>query len=251
MCLNVAGLAPSAAALLPFLPPFALAGPTVAALARPPAIRSAAAPAAAGISSPARSFGVSPLRKPTPPRFMKLAGVTGLRFIVSCGCAHASVGVISPSLSMPGGAGGGIERSTGLGVSLGTPSAFVVLPRCPRALLRSSGVELALFEVRPARFGAALLVLAGAGTRIAGACVERRLVARPSPVCPLGEGPRLPDAPCPPGISVAPCACGAPPCVAPNQGLVIGEMSRSKLSTGAAEAKTRFAGAEFHMCGGS
>ena len=105
-----------------------------------------------------REGGARLLLMPSRPRFIMLAGVTG----VSCGLKFGEGGCPLLSLSCEtfevfevedeeggvelggtGGAGGGIERSTGEGVSPGTSPA--VLPFRER-VERSSGVELVDLE---------------------------------------------------------------------------------------------------------
>ena len=260
MFLKGPGLAPSTVPFLPALLLPALAGPTVAALVR---VLVAPFPSDSVIPLEYPSLaildGVRPLRTPMPPKFMMLAGVTGVRLADIGGADPASSGVISASPGVVGGAGGGIDKSTGLGVSSGTSRTAaviaVVLPLRERVLPRKRGVELALFDVRVGRLDGPLLptdAFPDADIRIAEACVERFRLGLSTPSSAPGDAVRLPEAFWPPAANAACALVGAPgcPCVAPNHGLVSGEMSKSRSLTGGAVLNTRFAGAEFHMCGG-
>lgn len=97
---------------------------------------------------------------PSPPRFIILAGVTG---VVICPVALADGKIVTGAFTEEddalvsgwgrdaGGPGGGIDRSTGDGVSPGTSTLAVFL--CPPARdERISGVEDADFVPRRARF---------------------------------------------------------------------------------------------------
>lgn len=258
--MNVAELAASAVLFLLALLLPALAGPTIAALAR---VLDAPFPSARVIppENPSLAIldGVRPLLTPIPPRFMMLAGVTGVRLADIGGVGPASAGVISVSPEAEGGAGGGIDKSTGLGVSFGTSRTgeviAVVLPLRERVFPRKSGVELALFDVRTGRLDGPLLpadAFPDADIRIAEGCVERFRLGLSAPSSPPGDAVRFPEAFWPPAGNAACAPVCAPGCpwVAPNHGLVSGEMSKSRSLTGGAVLNTRFAGAEFHMCGG-
>lgn len=107
------------------------------------------------------AMGDKPLLRPSRPRFMILAGVTG----VSCKSGRGDIGMLLLSdddgIWFEGGAGGGIERSTGEGVS---PSATVLFFR--ERVDRMSGVEVVDLEARVDFF----MIGAGFDARIAGDC---------------------------------------------------------------------------------
>jgi hypothetical protein len=113
---------------------------------------------------------------PSRPRFMMLAGVTG----VSCGRVAGDGGTAAAESA--GGAGGGIDRSTGEGVSPG----MLMLPLRAR-VERIRGVELA--DLVP-RVDAALLGM-GTVARMAGLCFlrEGRCVSPVARSSSLDEAP--------------------------------------------------------------
>ena len=176
-----------------------------------------------------REGGARLLLMPSRPRFIMLAGVTG----VSCGCGcdcglkfgeggwllwwlwlwlscevfEAEDEDEDVGLGGTGGAGGGIERSTGEGVSPGTSPA--VLPFRER-VERRRGVELV--DLEPLK---TFLFRVGFVGRIAGDCCFFREGCIPLSSS-LDEAWRLLEELC------TDCWC------APSQGLVRGEMSKSR-----------------------
>ena len=103
--------------------------------------------------------GASPLFMPSPPRFIMLAGVTGVICPAALPDDEIATGAFTeedgPLISGwgrdAGGPGGGIDKSTGDGVSPGTSTLALFL--CPPARdERSSGVEDADFVPRRTRF---------------------------------------------------------------------------------------------------
>lgn len=86
---------------------------------------------------------------PNRPRFMMLAGVTGVMRVSSCeGTVELPTGVGKGGEEfVPGGAGGGIDRSTGEGESF----SAIVLFRLPLTE-RKSGVDVADLAFRAAFF---------------------------------------------------------------------------------------------------
>lgn len=203
------------------------------------ALGALALPAAADLAL-LEDAGVNPLFIPRRPRFMILAGVTGVN------CIPLLVLPLSPEVAKllllllllllmllllsgepddEGGAGGGMLKSTGDGVSPGTSTPpAAMLPLLERVDL-NSGVEfvdrdpLGIFRA-----------MAGAVGRIAGDCLLREGFSSP-----LEEAVRLRAL-----EEVEAVGCWF---AAPSQGLVSGETSKSK-SEGAAAEKAMCAGAE-------
>ena len=169
--------------------------------------------------------GVSRLLSPSLPRFIILAGVTGVR---ACGEeGKTSCETEEDEGCVGGGAGGGMERSTGEGVSpTGSAAAAAVLLLL--SLKYRAGVEVADFEIRDGFFAPVSADTVGECFFEAGLGKMSSLVGdtgRLLLLCWDREG------------VVTDCWC------APSQGLVSGDRSKSR-SAGRAEGKARLAGAE-------
>jgi len=182
--------------------------------------------------------GANPLFIPKRPRFMILAGVTGVNCVPLVLPVPSElmkwlflIVLLSAALDdEDGGAGGGILRSTGDGVSPGTSSPPAMLPLLERVVDLSNGVEFV--DLDPL---GTFLVNEGAVGRIAGDCFFLEGFS-PAPSSPLEEAVRF--FPAPEDDEEPDDFC----CAAPSQGLVKGETSKSKSEV--AEEKAMCAGAE-------
>lgn len=120
--------------------------------------------------------GVNPLLKPSLPRFIMLAGVTGVICRSGLGDICIAPFIDDDATWLEGGAGGGIDRSTGDGESPSTTVLFLLDLED-----RINGVEFVDLEPRVGF----LMLCDGFDGRIAGDCRLRLGFEEPS--SPLGE----------------------------------------------------------------